>query len=585
MSARRSEQGAREWGQGWARLAVVYLLVLAGCATGVPGRGGGHLLAGLRTSSPAPRFLRQQAPEAVASAPQAAAEHPPSGTADEDDDPEEDNDEEERAATEATGAAETPSRTRPGPAWAEGEEELEEGGVGWPDGVGDGRPRTVPMSLDYFQGLLTHVGVPAEALPVDGRTLSPEQAVGLLPHLLSTEVRLGDFAQRRMAAHLLLEVATGAGPVRRAELHARMDRFHRLVVLRPDGYLALAVTGEAKQRAGEVRVAEDGTLRAGRYEVGPFYAMEDGQLWPVDEALEVARGAGPLGPYVPDDGVVLPALEGAGLALVDTVEGLYRLVFHTGETLEGLTRLPGAVRQLVHDAPEYWEAFRHKPYGERLRTVSRLTTHVVLMVGSGGAGAAKASRLGQLAFPLFSLTREGALAMRLVVVPGKVVTAAGGLLNATYVLSAATTGAVAASGGGPPAAWVPPVGGPGQWVPKNERMSPRSRQYQHKVTKAPGGWVYRVFRNGEKADFDGFEAGVLRETKGLGYAKHFDANLDAKWYFKGAKRLAAQAERQSRVAKGVPIRWHVAEPRMVDILKKLFNKERITGIDVVYTPP
>jgi hypothetical protein len=129
------------------------------------------------------------------------------------------------------------------------------------------------------------------------------------------------------------------------------------------------------------------------------------------------------------------------------------------------------VRQLVHHAPEYWEAFRHKPYGERLRTVSRLTTHVVLMVGSGGAGAgtgaAKAGRLGQLAFPLFSLTREGALAMRLV------------------------------------------------------------------------------------------------------------------GYFKGADRLAKQAERQVRLANGVPIRWHVAEPRMVDILKNLFKSENITGIDVV----
>jgi hypothetical protein len=500
------------------------------------------------------------------------------GTSDEDDDPEDDLDEEAGALEEVASLPE-----------AGGEEALEEGGVGWRDGVGDGRPRPVPMSLDYFQGFLEHVGVPAEALPVDGRTLSPEQAVGLLPHLLSMEVRLGDFAQRRMAAHLLLEVVTGARPVTREELHARMDRFHRLVVLRPDGYLSLAITGEAKQKAGEVKVARDGALRAGRYEVGPFYAIEDGRLWPVDEALEVVRGAGPLGPYVPDDGVVLPALEGAGLALVDTVEGLYRLVFHTGETLEGLTRLPGAVRQLVQNAPEYWEDFRHRPYGERLRTVSRLTTHVLLMVGSGGAGAgtgaAKAGGLGQLAFPLFSLTREGALAMRLVVVPGKVVTAAGGVLGATYVLSVATTGAAAASGGGPPAAWTPPVGGPGQWVPKNERMSPRSRNYQHKVTKAPAGWVYRVFRNGERADFDGFDAGVLRETKGLGYAKHFDVNLNARWYFKGAKRLVRQAERQLNVAKGVPIRWHVAEPKMVDILKKLFSDNRIKGIDVVHTPP
>ena len=129
------------------------------------------------------------------------------------------------------------------------------------------------------------------------------------------------------------------------------------------------------------------------------------------------------------------------------------------------------------------------------------------------------------------------------------------------------------------------MGGPGQWVPKNERMSERSRAFQHKQTKAPAGWVYRVWRDGEKADFDGFDQGILRETKGLGYDKHFDADLNAKTYFQGAKRLVRQAERQSRVAHGVPIRWHVAEPRMVDILKRLFKAADIKGIDVVHTPP
>ncbi|HYO59435.1 hypothetical protein [Archangium sp.] len=49
-------------------------------------------------------------------------------------------------------------------------------------------------------------------------------------HLLEAEVTLGDFARQRMAAHLLLEVVLGVGPVRREELHARMDRFHRLRV-------------------------------------------------------------------------------------------------------------------------------------------------------------------------------------------------------------------------------------------------------------------------------------------------------------------------------------------------------------------
>ncbi len=593
MSARHVVFGLAGWGRFVAPLSVA-LVVLAGCGTVAPRGRDGFLLPGLSHRSLAPvRFSHERAELAPVGVSQAVLPEAPS-TADEDD--EEELDAEGIILGEVGEAPEVAPRSQVSSAAAGGNESLGdwgEGWAGWPDGVGDGRPHTVPMSLDYFQGFLAHVGVPADALPVDGRTLSPEQALQLLPHLLSMEVTLGNFAQRRMAAHLLLEVVTGGRPVSREELHARMDRFHRLRVLRLDGYLVLATTGEAKQKVGEVRVAEDGTLRAGRYEVGPFYAVEGGRLWPVDAGLEVPRGALPLGLYVPDDGVVLPALEGAGLALVDTVEGLYRLVFHPVDTVEGLIRLPGAVRELVQNAPEYWESFRHKPSGERVRTLSRLTTHVLLMVGTGGAGAgtggAKAaswgSTLGHVAVPVFSLTGEGALALRLVAVPGRVVAVASQALHTTYVLHMSTAGAVAVAQGPPPSAWTPPVGGPGQWVPKNERMSDRSRRFQHKVTKAPAGWVYRVLRDGEKADFDGFGEGVLLETKGQGYDKHFDANLEPKSYFKGAQRLAKQAARQLRVANGVPIRWHVAEPRMVDILRMLFQEENITGIDVVYTPP
>ncbi len=48
------------------------------------------------------------------------------------------------------------------------------------------------MSLDYFQGFLVQAGVPGSALPGDGRTLSPQQALELVPHLLSTPVTLGN---------------------------------------------------------------------------------------------------------------------------------------------------------------------------------------------------------------------------------------------------------------------------------------------------------------------------------------------------------------------------------------------------------
>jgi Restriction endonuclease fold toxin 5 len=539
------------------------LLLMSGCVTLSPRSPPGSLLAGPSHHALAPTPFSLPTAQAVMTRAFPPSEPDASGTVGEDEKEDIDTEEDE-----------------PLDDWGEG-------WAGWPDGVGDGRPHTVPMSVDYFQGFLAHVGVPAEALPMDGSALSPHQALQLLPHLLSTPVTLGNFAQRRMAAWLLLEVATGERPVSRQALHARMDRFHRLLVLRPDGYLVLAVTGEAKQKVGEIQVARDGSLRAGRYEVGPFYAIESGRLWPVDAALEVPREALPLGAYAPDDGVLLPAVEGAALALVDTVEGLYRITFHPIESAEGLVQLPGAVRELVLNAPEYWESFRHKPAGEQVRGVSRVVTSVVLMVGTAGEGAVQAAtwggRMGQLTVPVFSLTGEGVLALRLVAVPGRVIAVAGQALSATYVLHMATRG-VAASGG---VTWTPPAGGPGQWVPKNEHMSYRSRKFQNKVTKAPAGWVYRVFRNGEKADFDGRDPveGTLLETKGLGYDKHFGVDLKPKRYFKGAKQLVKQAQRQLRVANGVPIRWHVAEPRMVDILRKLFETTGVKGIDAVYTPP
>ncbi|HEX5749676.1 MAG TPA: hypothetical protein VFZ09_25825 [Archangium sp.] len=156
---------------------------------------------------------------------------------------------------------------------------------------------------ETLTGLLVRAGVPSTSLPGDGRTLSPAQALEVLPSLLSTPVTPGHFAPRRMAAHLLLEVAAGSSPVSLDELHARMRRFGQLLVLRPDGYLVKPDTGGAVQKAGEVALADDGTLRAGPFEVGPFYAIESGRLFPVDGRLEVPHGVRPAGLYVPDDGV------------------------------------------------------------------------------------------------------------------------------------------------------------------------------------------------------------------------------------------------------------------------------------------
>ena len=571
LEGRRAPRGRPGWSP--SVLALLWIGLQAACATGHRSEGALVDVAGHRGSLGGTRAK-------AAARPERSGEKP--GL--------EDAGANEREAVERGVVRATGARGAPGRRWRPRRSggELEEKGIGWPDGVGDGRPFEVPMALDYFQGFLVQAGVPITAVPGDGRTLSTQQALELLPHLLATPVTLDNFGPRRMAAHLLLEVATGGALVTRDELHDRMRRFSELLVLRPDGYLVKVASGVAVQRAGQVALAEDGTLRAGRLEVGPFYVIGGGRLFPVNQRLEVPMGTPPAGLYEPDDNPGLAVAEGALLAVVDMVEGLYRLAFRTDETLEGLAQLPGAVRQLYENSPQLWEEFRHKPHAEKVRTLSRLATGVVLTVGTSGAGAAKAAswggKLGSVTVPLLSLSGDGLLAVRLVAVPsGSVVAVAGNALSATYVLYMARTGVRGGGGGG----W-PPTGGPGQWVEDTSSMSEQSRDYQAQVTGAPRGWCYKVCRNGECVEYDGFDPseGILIEGKARGYEQWFDEELSPTHaFYGGLKGMLQQAARQFRVAAGQRLRWHVAEPRMVAVLRKYFDEAGLHGIEVVYTHP
>ncbi|WP_257453629.1 restriction endonuclease fold toxin 5 domain-containing protein [Archangium lipolyticum] len=577
LKAWRSSRGRPWWASGV--LALAFLALQAACAKGYPM--GGTLAGGTarhwgraQRVSPGTEGRAGGARAVAMARPDAPGGKGSEGA--------------EASEAEGDESARWPRRQARRPSKTGEQEDLEGKGVGWRDGVGDGRPHEVPVTLDYFQGFLVQAGVPTSAVPGDGRTLAPQQAVELVPHLLATPVTLGNFGLRRMAAHLLLEVATGGIPVSRDELHARMRRFSHLLVLRPDGYLVKTTSGVAVQKAGQVVLAEDGTLRAGRFEVGPFYAIDGGRLFPVDAKLEVPEGARPVGIYEPDDNAGLAVAEGTVLAVVDLVEGLYRLVFYTGETLEGLAQLPGAVRQLYESSPLLWEEFRHKPYAEKVRTVSRLTMGVVLTVGTSGAGAAKAAswggNLASVTVPLLSLSGDGLLAVRLVAVPaGAAVSVAGNALSATYVLHMANTGARGAGGGG---GW-PPVGGPGQWVEDTSSMSEQARSYQAQVTGAPRRWCYRVCRGGDCVDYDGYDpkTGILLESKAREYDKWFDKDLRPQWNYQGLKDMISQAQRQVRFARGMRVRWHVAEERMVAVLRKHFDAEGLQTVEVVYTRP
>ena len=123
-------------------------------------------------------------------------------------------------------------------------------------------------------------------------------------------------------------------------------------------------------------------------------------------------------------------------------------------------------------------------------------------------------------------------------------------------------------------------------------MSTRARTYQEQISGHPADEAYWVGGMSTKAGgvkFDGFKDGVLLEAKGPGYSNKFLDNLDPKTWFKnsGARDLVNQAKRQLDAAReaGIPIRWHIAEEKTAEAIRRLFQNNDVAGIEVVYTPP
>ena len=118
-------------------------------------------------------------------------------------------------------------------------------------------------------------------------------------------------------------------------------------------------------------------------------------------------------------------------------------------------------------------------------------------------------------------------------------------------------------------------------------MSEQARVYQARVTGAPKGWCYKICHDGQCVEYDGYDpqTNTLLEAKAREYDKWFETDLKPKWNYQGLKGLLDQAKRQLRSAGRLRVRWHVAEPRMVPILRKHFEAAGLGDIDIVYTPP
>jgi hypothetical protein len=439
--------------------------------------------------------------------------------------------------------------------------------------------------MDAFEQVLLLAGLEyTDEVPPSEEELTPEDAAALYEALLDKPVTLAGFGPRRVASYLLRQAMEGEEELPREELLLRVQRFKYLAVLRPDGYLAWALSGKTQQRVAPVEW-KDGTFRAHAFELGRFYSGRNGMaFFPVDEHLRELRAGSPLAEVYDDADVISRVLDGAEESLFELGLALGRLVVHPIDSAAELQQLPQHLATLLANSPEYLARFRLMTRGEQIEALSKLTTTLYAMrglaVGSTRTVAAAGRGMEALSVPALSLTAEGALVMEWVAVPvGRAVSAMSGGPGAAIILQRANTA---------PRGQPPPARGPGQWGSAHEAMSSRAARYQEQISGNPASeayWVGGVGRNSGGVKFDGFRDGVLLEAKGPGYANKFDDKLKPKEWFapSGAHQLVEQAKRQLDAAPGVPIRWHVAEKRAADAIRMLLEQGKVKGIEVVHT--
>ncbi|NNB87316.1 Tox-REase-5 domain-containing protein [Corallococcus exiguus] len=438
------------------------------------------------------------------------------------------------------------------------------------------------LQEDVWEKLLTDAGLEAgDERPLPGGSLTSMQAARLLTLLLRKPVTLGTFPARMAVGQVLREVLA-EGAVSRDDLSRKVERYSRVAVLRPDGYLAWVWNGRTQQKAGAVEW-KDGAFRAGPFELGRFYVSNGFVFQLADEQMAPVNG--PVFVEVYDDADVIGrTLDGAEAAVVKLALALGKFFTYPLDSVTALKDLPAGVAALLASSPEYFERFRFMSRGDQMRTVAELATNLLLTTGS--ATSATRTVTGALTgaeatVPVLSLSAQGALAFERVAVPvGRAASVLGGGPGAAIILQRAST----ATQGGAPSK------GPGQWGPVKESMKPRARRYQEQITGHTADEAYWVGGTSTQAGgvkFDGFKDGVLLEAKGPGYAKFFDG-LEPKAWFKnsGAADLVAQAKRQNEIVRGmgILIEWHVAEAGAAQAIEWLLESETISVIKVIHTP-
>ena len=447
------------------------------------------------------------------------------------------------------------------------------------------------QEVDPFQVVQEASGLEEEARHPAGAALYTGQARQLLGRLAKTRVTQRSFAPRRVLCWLLGEVLEGGERVEYAELLRRTRRFGFLVLVRPDGYLVGALTGEPIQRRGQVKL-ERGEWKAGSLVVGEFYFSLGGVLYPVNDVLRRVdtRPWAELG-LEPD--WLNAALDGAQDALGELAMALAQSVLHPICGVEDLVQLPTTVALLIASSPEYFERYGAMSREDQIREAARLAMHMLMLFGRGQGAVGSVGRTGGLGaeLPVLAVTAQGVLEVRTVVVAGGTMTTTLGVeLGALSILHMAS-GSQGSTGGGSAragkASQAASTQGPGRWTYKMPTTkSERALDYQEQVTGQPAWRVYMI----DEVEFDGFNGKELLEAKGPNYKNFFEKDgTPQSWYVASGEftELVEQAGKQSRIAERLrlPLIWHVADAEVAKILRKIFEKNRWTNITIHYTPP
>jgi hypothetical protein len=299
--------------------------------------------------------------------------------------------------------------------------------------VDDGGGFGIWKEGDGFQELQRAAGLEEGVWHEPGEELETDDAQALWKALEHTGATLRNFGPRRSLFHLLNQVLTEGEEVPYAGLLERLRPFGFLVVMRPDGYLVTALSGEPLQRMGRVELRE-GRFMAGRFEVGAFYRDRGGVFFTVDGSL---RKPGTIvGELGLERDWVNAALDGAEDALVETAQALSHFVTSPIRSLQGLEQLPSTVAALIASSPDYFARYSALPLQEQIREAARLSTHLLMLYGGAAGTAARMGATGAR-LPVVSLTAEGALALKQVAVPvGARAAALGTGAGAVYVLMA-----------------------------------------------------------------------------------------------------------------------------------------------------